>query len=194
MRARAAPRGLRLIGFCQLDEIGGIKRMQLRVLWWCFVLGLLLVMGCRGGSQPPPTLDWMQGDWHGVRRDGADGSEAPITVHVVSLGGGPEHVERLQVQADGAPYVGFAVRSPSDPAGRWLMLYANSTRDSFSRLEGVVERDRVIWQSVTPGRTRESQVVMERLDTNRWRRTNRVSEDGGRTWRVLFTDDLERNK
>jgi hypothetical protein len=74
------------------------------------------------------------------------------------------------------------------------MLYANSTRETFARLEGQVETDRVTWQSVTPGRTRESRIVTERLNTNQWRRTQRVSGDGGRTWRVLFTDELERKK
>ncbi len=44
------------------------------------------------------------------------------------------------------------------------------------------------------GRTRESRVEIERVDANRWRRTQRVSEDGGTTWSVSFTDELERNR
>jgi len=51
----------------------------------------------------------------------------------------------------------------------------------------------VTWRSVTPGRARESGSIVERLDTNHWRRTQRVSDDGGRTWRVLFVDEMERD-
>jgi len=172
--------------------------MRTRILGraWPVVLAMWLVTGCQVAPRPAPALDWLSGDWHGVRRAGDDGSEAPMTVHVESLRGGPEQMERLEVRSDGdaAPYIGFAVYAPSGAAGRWLMRYANSTRRTFSRLEGEVEKGRVTWHSTTPGRTRDSLVVVERLDADHWRRTNSVSEDGGTTWRVLFTDELERDR
>jgi hypothetical protein len=155
---------------------------------------VLSTVTCGGPVAPPPSLDWLLGEWHGVRRDGSDGSEAPMTVHVESLSGGPGQIERLQVLTDGAPYVGFSVRLPLGPDGPWLMRYANSTRETFARLEGEVDTGKVTWRSVTPGRTRESRTVIERLDADRWRRTHRVSEDGGKTWRILFTDELERDE
>jgi len=155
---------------------------------------LLLLSACRGPSPSPPTLDWLLGDWQGVRRDASDGTEAPMTVHVESLSEGRGQVERIQVSGAGTPYVGFAVRVPSDTSGRWLMLYTNMKRETFARLEGRIETDRVTWDSVTPGRTRESRLVMERLDDSRCKRTQRFSEDGGSTWKVMFTDELERKK
>jgi len=74
-----------------------------------------------------------------------------MIVHVTSLLEGGGQVERIQVSGAGAPYVGFAVRVPSNASGRWLMLYANSVRETFARLEGRIEADRVTWDSVTPG-------------------------------------------
>jgi len=159
----------------------------------CALAAILSPVACRPNGQTSPELDWLRGDWHGVRRDGDDGTEAPIEVHVTTMGDGETLVERLEVPTGETRYVGFAVHTPTGVPGAWSMLYANSTRDSFSRLVGTVEKDRVVWRSVTPGRARDSQVTVERLGDDRWRRTNRVSEDGGRTWRVLFTDELERS-
>jgi len=177
------------------DTIEVSTHVTLRARSWCLALGLCLAAACGGTAPPPPpTLDWLLGDWHGVRRDGGDGTEAPMTVHVVALSDGPGQVERVQVAADRAPYVGFAVRVPSGTSGHWVMLYTNATREAFARLAGQVGTDRVTWQSVTPGRSRDSRTLTERLDANRWRRTQRVSEDNGVTWRVLFTDELERDE
>jgi len=158
-----------------------------------FLSALLLPAAGCGTAAPSLAPDWLVGDWHGVRRDGDDGSEAPMTSHIAALPDGPGQVERLEVASDGAPYVGFAVRVPSGSPGRWTMIYANASRESFARLEGEVRGDGITWRSVTPGRRRESRVEVERLGENRWRRTNRVSEDGGVTWRVLFTDELRRD-
>jgi len=38
-----------------------------------------------------------------------------------------------------------------------------------------------------------SRFISERLDPNHWRRTQFISEDAGKTWKLLFTDDLERD-
>lgn len=131
-------------------------------------VALLLVAACGVPSEPPPTLDWLLGDWHGTRRDGSDGSEALLTVHIELLADGPGVVERLQVSGQDGPYVGFAVRVPSETSGRWHMLYANPTRETFGRLEGEVVTGRATWQSVSPGRAREAR-VMERARSDRYR-------------------------
>jgi hypothetical protein len=72
--------------------------------------------------------------------------------------------------------------------------YVNATRGRFVRLEGEVEGDRSTWRATTPGRTRESRLVSERLAGERWRRTQLVSDDGGGTWRILWEDELERSR
>jgi hypothetical protein len=165
------------------------------------LLALALAVGCAGlPGAGSGSLAWLRGSWIGVRRDGEDGSEARMTLVVEELPGGAGLVERLQVLGSGEPYTGFAtfsrvgsrVGAPSG-SGRWVMLYANSVRDSFARLEGEVAGDgSATLDSVTPGRTRESRLVLERLDARRCRRTQHVSEDGGATWRVWFVDELTR--
>jgi hypothetical protein len=129
-----------------------------------------------------------------VRRAGADGSEEAIRVHVEALPGAAGQLERLQVDVAPEAYVGFAVRAFDLDAGRWVMLYANSTRSSVARLEGTVTPSEITWNSVTPGRERESRMVWEHLADGAWRRTQHVSEDRGQTWRVLFVDELERDE
>ena len=42
--------------------------------------------------------------------------------------------------------------------------------------------------------SRESRLISERLGDDRWRRTMSVSQDGGRTWSVLWIDELHRAK
>ena len=100
----------------------------------------LTLFGCRHDAPTPPRLDWLQGDWHGVRRDGDDGTEAPMTVHVTTIGDGVTQVERLEVQTGESPYIGFAVHAPTGVPGEWSMLYTNATRESFSRLVGKATR------------------------------------------------------
>lgn len=162
------------------------------------VAGLSLILGLLGAapglSAPAPTLDWLQGDWRGVRRDAADGTEAPLTVHVEPFDVAPGQIERVEVKTKGVPYVGFTVRMPLETPARWLMIYANSTRETFSRLHGVVQDGRVTWRSTATGSPRMSNVIVERIDDDHWKRTNSVSEDGGKSWHTLFIDEVERDK
>ena len=113
-----------------------------------------------------------------------------MTVRVEPLANG--QVERLQVDLTPRPYVGFTVRS-RDVAGQWTMIYANSTRPTIGRLQGKLESNRSTWESITADKSRGSRFVSEQLDANHWNRTQFVSEDGGKTWRELFTDKLERD-
>jgi hypothetical protein len=73
------------------------------------------------------------------------------------------------------------------------MIYANSTRPTIGRLQGELESNRSTWESITADLSHGSRFVSEQLDANHWRRTQFVSEDGGKTWKVLFTDELERD-
>ncbi len=155
---------------------------------------LLTVAACQGAGASPASLDWLLGDWTGTRRDTKDASEAQMSVHVQALADGPGQIERVQVEGGGQAYVGVAVRAPTGTAGQWEMSYVNASRETIARLEGQVGADKATWRSVTPGRTREGRVEVERLGPDRWRRTQWVSEDDGKTWQVLFTDEVERKK
>lgn len=115
-----------------------------------------------------------------------------MTVRVEALPDALGQVECLRVEGESGPYVGFTVRL-RDEAGEWQMIYVNSTQRTFARLDGQLAGERSSWTSVTPGRTRESRLVSERLGENGWRKTQLVSNDAGVTWQVLFTDELERD-
>ena len=171
------------------------SRFALAGVWICGALCLPL----RADPAPAQTeaaraLDWTLGEWRGVRRDGADGSEGRMSVRVEPILGGAGQIEQLEVEHEGGVYRGFAVQMLDPELGRWVRQYVNSTRGRFVRIEGEVEPDgaRSVWRSVAPERTRESRLVSERVEPKLWRRTMHVSEDQGQTWRVLWTDELER--
>jgi hypothetical protein len=158
-------------------------RIQLVALPTLFVLALA---GCSKSTKS--DLDWTIGTWHGTRTAADDGKAVPMTVKVEALATG--QIERLQIELAARPYVGFTVRQPDDH-GRWTMIYANSTRQSIGRLQGRFENNRSTWESSSAAHA--SRFISERLDPNHWRRTQFNSEDGGKTWKLLFTDDLERD-
>ena len=137
------------------------------------------------------AFDWTVGTWHGVRRDGADGSEASMTMRVEPILGGAGQLRQLEVRGDGV-YRGLAVQIMDPESGRWTRQYANDVRGRFTLLEGEIRGERSIWRTVSPERKRESRLVSERPAPDRWRRTMSVSEDGGETWRVLWIDELRR--
>lgn len=155
---------------------------------------LLTLAACQGAGASATSLDWLLGDWSGTRRDTKDGTAAQMSVQVRALADGPGQIERVQVEGEGQAYVGVAVRVPTATAGQWEMSYVNASRETIARLEGQVAADKATWRSVTPGRTREGRVEVERLGPDRWRRTQWVSEDGGQTWQVLFTDEVRRKQ
>jgi len=145
-------------------------------------------------AEPERAFDWTVGEWTGVRRDGADGSEAPMTMRVEAILGGAGQVRELEVRHSGGVYRGFSVQAFEREAGRWVAQYVNDVHGRFVRIEGELEdgRARSVWRVVAPERRRESRRVDERLGPDRWRRTMSVSDDGGATWRMLWVDELER--
>jgi hypothetical protein len=143
-------------------------------------------------DSPAPSLDWAIGHWHGVRREEGTKDERPLTVSVEKLPGMGGQMERLQVDLTARGYVGFTVRAV-DGNGRWTMFYANSTRSGISRLEGAIEGARSTWESIHKDGT-GSRFVSERRDADHWKRTQYRSAHNGKTWSVLFTDELERDK
>ena len=149
-----------------------------------------LVPGCGQKFFPGDELSWAVGDWHGTRTAADDGKANSMVVRVESLATG--QVERLQVEGTSRPYVGFTLRSRDPASGKWMMIYANSTRPSIGRLDGKLEDKQSTWESMKEG-VHGSRFVSEQIDAMHWKRTQFVSEDGGKSWKTLFTDDLERD-
>lgn len=146
-----------------------------------------------GVGAPADSQEWIVGSWQGVRRDGADGTTAPLTLTVEPILGNAGYAEHLEVRHDGGVYRGFSTQVFDPESGGWVRMYVNATRRHFVRLEGEVADGTLVWRSMAPDRPRETRVVWERPAPDRWRRTSSVSEDGGTTWRVLFVDELERS-
>lgn len=171
-----------------------------RLQRWFVAAGSLLLAGVIANlpgtiaAETASDLDWTLGRWEGGRRDGADGSEARMTMRVEAILGGTGQIRHIEVTHGGGVYRGFAVQVFNKAKGRWVRHYTSENRGHFSSLEGETEGDRGIWRVTTPDRTRESRLISERLGDDRWRRTMSVSQDGGRTWSVLWIDELHRAK
>lgn len=140
------------------------------------------------------ALHWTLGAWEGVRRDGADGTEAPMTCRVEAILGGAGFAEHLEVRHDKGVYRGYAVAALDRDAGRWVRQYVNDVKGRFVRQEGSPDGDRITWRSVSPERKQESRMVSERIGAEGWRRTQSYSDDGGKTWKVRFVDELRRTR
>lgn len=138
------------------------------------------------------AFDWTVGSWKGVRRDGADGSEAEMSMTVETILGGEGQIRRIAIAGGEEVYHGFAVQVPDRERGVWVRRYVNRGRGSFSSLEGRPDGEGSTWTSVTPGRRRESRLVSRREGADGWTRTMSVSEDGGKSWRIFWIDELRR--
>ncbi len=171
-----------------------------RLQRWFVAAGSLLLAGAIANlpgtiaAETASDLDWTLGLWEGGRRDGADGSEARMTMRVEAILGGAGQIRHIEIPHGGDVYRGFAVQVFNEAKGRWVRHYTSENRGRFSSLEGEAEGDSSIWRMTTPDRTRESQLTSERLGDDRWRRTMSISKDGGRTWTVLWIDELHRKK
>lgn len=155
--------------------------------WFSFLIGLWAAWPVSAAG----PFDWAIGEWHGVRRDADE--EAPMRLLVQKIPGSPGIFERLEVTIEPQPYVGVSVLMPDPESGRWVKLYTNDVQPKVARLEGTLDGDVLVLRSVSPDRRRESRLTAERLGEDRWRRRQEISEDGGKTWRLLFTDDLSRS-
>jgi hypothetical protein len=139
---------------------------------------------------------WTLGDWVGQRVDGETDSGAPMTVNVQAVLDGNATFEQLAVQHERGVYRGATLQAFDTTTGRWARQYVNDVRGAFVRLEGELEDGagtRSTWRVVPPGAERLSCLTAELLADGTWLRTMRVSADGGRTWRVLWRDELRRS-
>lgn len=134
------------------------------------------------------ALDWTLGDWEGVRIDAADRSEAPMEMTVRAILGGAAQTREMRIVTGSGFYRGFQVQVRHADTGRWTRQYVNDVRRTFAKLESVDATGNV-WRSTTPGRSRESRIVCERLEDDGWRRTMSISDDGVE-WRPLWIDEL----
>jgi len=174
--------------------------------------GLVLFLAATARSQAVPAtpaaraLDWTLGSWTGVRIDGASRESEPMEIGVEAILEGAGITESLRIGEGEDIYHGFSMSVFDISAGRWERRYSN-TSGHLAVLQGeVTSAEEVVWHGASPGRTRESRMVSERMEPElrasgkstgggwpeRWSRTMWVSEDDGESWRVLWRDELSR--
>ena len=157
----------------------------------CCLILLTVFLGATLPSEGSELMDWMVGEWEGVRRDGED--SAPIQVVLLEMPDGKGLFERLEVQLEKSSYVGVSVLTEDPKSGLWVKFYTNPVRPKIARLEGKRQGDVLVLKSVSPERKRESRLKSERRQGGLWVRTQEISEDGGKTWKTLFADELRRS-
>jgi hypothetical protein len=139
-------------------------------------------------------LAWSLGKWVGTRRDAATDQSVKLQLRVEPVLGGVGQIEHLEAGHEPGPYLGFTVRMPADKPGKWSMTYWNAKRTDPAQLTGEVEATRSVWRSAVQDQPRQSRLVSERAGPDGWQRTMSVSEDRGKTWRVLWVDELRRSR
>jgi hypothetical protein len=170
-------------------------------VWSCsavLLCGLALALGCQSTTAAPPADDgpfgWCLGHWKGVRRDGTDGTIFPMTSKVEPILGGAGQIEQLEVEREGRePYRGVTVQAFDRGAQKWKREYVNEVNGRFVPMEGTLDGSaRSEWRDTSSERTHDFVLTSELLSQGFWRRTMRISEDGGKTWKILWIDDLNR--
>lgn len=141
-----------------------------------------------GSTEPSAGVEY----WRGVRRDFRDGSEAPIEVEVEPILDSRGRLERLKIGSNEDPYLGLAVELFDPQTKIWQRYYSNNVTLKFIEMIGEARGERTIWHRSKLEDSRRSRMVSERIEPDRWRRTQSVSDDGGRTWTVLWEDELQR--
>jgi len=169
----------------------------------------LLLVGTLAGGALPKTgrsapfaadpvagdaLAWTIGRWEGERVEAGTGDRARLATEVAPVLGGAGVEERLEIRGAGTPYRGLYLEVFDPAIRKSVLMYVNASRREFARLEGTAGADRAEWLSTTARPPRGSRLTYERVDSDRWRRTQWVSEDSGMHWTVLFTDEMRRSK
>lgn len=139
-------------------------------------------------------LDWTVGEWVGTRRATDDGVADSLRVRVTPLLGGAGQLRELWVEHDGGVYRGMSIQLHETKTGEWTRYYANDVHGKLVTLRGAGGPDAAPtrWHSGPNESGRWSENRTERPDEDTWISTVSRTADGGRTWQVLFVDELER--
>ena len=138
------------------------------------------------------VLGWTIGSWEGTRTEPATGHAAKFHSEIASVLGGAGEEERIEVEEGSPPYLGLYLEVLDPKTGKSGMMYVNARRREFARLEGIAGPEGGEWDSVTARTPHRSRMRLERTGPDAWRRTQRVSEDDGAHWTVLFIDEAHR--
>ena len=138
------------------------------------------------------ALGWIVGSWKGTRTETSTGKSAALRTDIRSVLASLGEEEELEVEDGATPYRGLYLQVFDPKLGKSVLMYVNARRRQFARLEGTAAADRGEWDSTTAQPPHRSRLRYEKTGKDSWRRTQMVSEDDGKSWQVLFVDELRR--
>lgn len=141
-------------------------------------------------SMTTDALSWLIGEWHGSRFEPSSGERAPAISVIRPILAGAGEEETLEIHTSKSTYHGMYIQVTEPDQGKSVIMYVNSTRRSFARLEGTASSRGGEWINVNNQGEHRSRLVYERPTPTTWRRTQYVSEDSGQNWTILWVDDL----
>jgi len=172
------------------------RRLQKIVISLALLLGTLCACANRQvkvNSVPPGgALVWLFGEWRGFRFEPSSGERAPVVARITPILAGAGEQETLDIQTSKGLYHGLYTEVTEPKTGKSVIIYVNSNRRSFARLEGNATSNGGEWLNVVTEGAHRSKLVYERPTPRTWRRTQYVSEDSGQSWSILWVDDLKR--
>jgi len=141
---------------------------------------------------PAGALAWLFGEWRGFRFEPSSGERAPVVARITPILAGAGEQETIDIQTSNGLYHGLYTEVTEPKSGKSVIIYVNSNRRSFARLEGNATSNGGEWLNVVIEGAHRSKLVYERPTPRTWRRTQYVSEDSGQSWSILWVDDLKR--
>lgn len=163
------------------------------------VLCTVLIALCAAGEHAARTapavtepLSWLVGTWVGTRVEPATSSRASVVSKITSVLGGAGQQESVEIRLPKGVYRGLYLQVFDPKLDRSVLMYVNATRREFARLEGTATATGGEGRNVSTQGSHRSKLVYEHPSERQWRRTQYVSEDEGKTWSVLFIDELHR--
>ena len=116
-----------------------------------------------------------------------------MKLSVKSILGGAGLLEEMEITHPKSTYRAVAVTVFEKERNSWVMHYLNETTGKDIAMTFREEGDSFFWQVSRPGEPRQSKLGWFKDSGEKdWRRSQLVSEDGGKTWATIFVDFLSK--
>src|SRR5262245_59310706 len=117
------------------------------------------------------ALSWLLGDWRGFRSEPSSGERAPVVSRIEPILSGAGEQESIDISTSKGMYHGLYTEVTEPASGKSVIIYVNSNRRSFARLEGRATAQGGEWMNTATDGSHRSRLVYERPTDRTWRRT-----------------------